>query len=554
MELKTNEEKKVEEIKPSKKKSNLVPMLIIFGFIIAVVVFAGFKIKQAIDAASKNMAGLVSGDMFELEKRNVSNAVRITGSIATASAKSVVSDVTNVKILKLNVEVGDTVKEGDVICVLDSSRLEQQVANLEKNMNVTDENSGMTVDASIRDRDKTVYDANVNVIQAQDGITEAQEKYNQAYNNCCYAKSDYDKAREKYDFAVSDKENADEALEKAEQALAKAKKNRDDTLSDNSVADAEIEKLKADVKTAQALYDTADTAVDSADSAKETSRRAYETACNNLASYERSVGQAIQKKDSTIFDFAHTYTDNSDTIEKNQLADSIDNLNAKLDLQDLKDQITQCTIKAPISGRITAVGVEEGRKYTGSQICAIQDDKDLIVEAMVDQYDIADIEEGQEAVIRTDATGTEEMEGIVSFVSPTPKTETNATTLEVTTTTDYPIKITLKQKNDRLRLGMTAKINILLDSAKNVYAVPYECIHENADGKTYITAVEGTTVSGTNMITTTSQNEINVELGLETDYYTEISGDGLKDGLQILVPPSAEESETGDDVTVSVEE
>lgn len=535
-------ELKKDDHKKSKVSFKRPKKIVILVIILIVLVVAGFRIKQVVDTVKKSMGNMKAGNTFELTKRNISDAVRITGTIASASTKSVVCDVSNVKILKMNVEVGDTVKEGDVICILDSSILEAKLENLKKNMNVTDANSGMTVDESLRDRDKTVYDANVNVSQAQNGITDAQEKYNQAYYNCCYAKSDYDKAREKYDFAVSDKDNAGDALDKAKEALEKAKREYDDSTSVNSTEEEKIKELEAEVKTAETLYDSSCTAVDAADTAKETARRAYETACNNLASYERNVDEAVQKKDSTMFDFAYNYTNKNDSIQKNQLADSVDNLNAKLDAADLEDQIAQCTIKAPISGRITAVGVEEGRKYTGTQICAIQDDKDLIVEAIVDQYDIADIEEGQTAIIRTDATGSQEMEGTVTFVSPTPKTETNATTLEVTMTTDYPIKITLKEKNSRLRLGMTAKINILLSSAKDVYAVPYECIHEDSDGKTYITEVEGSTISESNMVMTTSQNNIYVSTGLETDYYTEVSANGLKEGMQILVPPSEEDT------------
>ncbi len=93
----------------------------------------------------------------------------------------------------------------------------------------------------------------------------------------------------------------------------------------------------------------------------------------------------------------------------------------------------------------------------------------------------------------------------------------------------YEIKIDVKTEDERLRMGLTAKCSIILEEVRDVYAVPYDAIQENSEGSTVVYVSEKTEKGY-------SSKEILVEKGMESDYYVEISGDELRDGLQILIP------------------
>lgn len=93
----------------------------------------------------------------------------------------------------------------------------------------------------------------------------------------------------------------------------------------------------------------------------------------------------------------------------------------------------------------------------------------------------------------------------------------------------YEIKIDVKTEDERLRMGLTAKCSIILEEVRDVYAVPYDAIQENSEGSTVVCVSEKTEKGY-------SSKEILVEKGMESDYYVEISGDELRDGLQILIP------------------
>lgn len=74
---------------------------------------------------------------------------------------------------------------------------------------------------------------------------------------------------------------------------------------------------------------------------------------------------------------------------------------------------------------------------------------------------------------------------------------------------------------------MTAKCSIVLEEVADVYAVPYDAVHTNSDGKSVIYVMDSAS---------SSQKEIVVTKGMESDYYVEISSDELSEGISVLLP------------------
>ncbi len=86
-------------------------------------------------------------------------------------------------------------------------------------------------------------------------------------------------------------------------------------------------------------------------------------------------------------------------------------------------------------------------------------------------------------------------------------------------------------------MGMTARCSIILEEAKDVFAVPYDAIHENQDGTNVIYVEEmpdqdvqerEITEESGNTQDSNGYKEIEVTKGMESDYYVEISGDGFQ--------------------------
>jgi multidrug efflux pump subunit AcrA (membrane-fusion protein) len=518
-----------------------------------------------------------------VQKMDLSNSISVTGTIASADSRSVSAGVNGVEIKAVNVNVGDYVNAGDTIITLDSSSVEEELETAQDSYSL-----------SVTKTNKSLQDAADSVVDAQDAYTDgiseqaalvadAKGTYNEAaakekekktaYEN---AQAATENAKNAYEEANAQKSalqtelqaaeavlnSANETLKNAENAYETAEAT--DKNSDGNI-DAAVYKAytdaKAEQEAAQAAYDQAKqnydkieqakTAYEEAQKAEEQAKQDYETAAGDTSGKYAQYEKAVETQE-------ETNEKNADNIEESQYnysitsQESANNLKSqKNQVQDIEEKLGECVVTAPISGVITSLSVAAGDTYEGGEIFVIQDMTTFIVEATVDEYDISDIAKDMEAVVKTDATDDEQLAGVVTYVAPTPESSGGSQGAASSGSATYAIQITLSDSNDRLRIGMTAKTSILLESAKDVLAVPYDCIQTDESGNQYVEVVSGMTKgagekpegveksdAGTkNAAAETAQTtKIYVETGLESDYYVEVKSDELSEGMMVLIP------------------
>ncbi len=239
-----------------------------------------------------------------------------------------------------------------------------------------------------------------------------------------------------------------------------------------------------------------------------------------------------------------------DEIEELQYKYELEVLNQEYDSTYTKseeyDSITESQsgtqVVAPFSGYITSIDVEVGNNYTqGNTVFTISNTDSFVVEATVDEYDIASLSEGLSAVVKFDATEDEEFTGTVSYVAVTADSSTSSSsssgTGSTTSSSGYEVKITLDGTDDRLRVGMTAKASVILEEATDAYAVAYDCVETDSDGNSYVTVVDD---SG-------NETKVTVTLGLESDYYVQIISDEISEGMLVKATASSGSSSSQED-------
>lgn len=281
---------------------------------------------------------------------------------------------------------------------------------------------------------------------------------------------------------------------------------------------------------------------------------AYPNDSTKKSRYETETAQCKSLYDLDI----DTYESKQDEIET--LQDEIEELQYKYELEQLNqeyndtytksdeyDSVTESQsgtqVVAPFSGYITAINVEEGNNYTqGNTVFTISNTDSFVVEATVDEYDIASLSEGLSAVVKFDATDDEEFTGTVSYVAVTSDSSTSSSSSTTggtssSSSASYEVKITLDGTDDRLRVGMTAKASVILESVEDAYAVAYDCVETDADGNSYVTAVDD---EG-------NETKITVTLGLESDYYVQIISDELTDGMKVKATAASTTSSDSED-------
>ena len=114
----------------------------------------------------------------------------------------------------------------------------------------------------------------------------------------------------------------------------------------------------------------------------------------------------------------------------------------------------------------------------------------------------------------------------MTFVSPTATKNSTKTTDQASTTESvsksratYRVDVSLDEGNEKLRLGMTAKMTFITAEAKNALVVPSSDIQTDMDGNKYVVVQKDDE---------TTEN-ITVSVGISDDFYTEITDGDLKE-------------------------
>lgn len=186
------------------------------------------------------------------------------------------------------------------------------------------------------------------------------------------------------------------------------------------------------------------------------------------------------------------------------------------ELAGLRRQREQCAITAPQSGVITSLTAEVGA--AGAELAVIEDAGALELTVSIKEFDISQIRLGQPAEITSGAGDT--FAGEVCWIAPRAAAGANGETV-------YPVRIAIPKATGALRLGMSGRAEITLESRQNVFVAPLDAVGYDADGNTVVWAEETAEDGSPRFV------PVPVTTGLENDFEVEISGAGLTEGMRL---------------------
>lgn len=321
--------------------------------------------------------------------------------------------------------------------------------------------------------------------------------------------------------------------------LSEAQETLSDAIEDGNDSIASAQEKLSDAR--EEYTDAKEDALDDIEEAKEAVKTAKTSEEKEMA--KKELETARENKKSTLKQKEDSIESAQDAVKSAQSNKEKSVKEAQKQVDEIQDSLEKCVVKATISGTVTALGVEAGDSYSGGTLVQIDDTSSYQVTTTVDEYDISKVEEGQRVVILTEATDEDELEGEITFVAPS----TNSTTISQSesggmssssSSSGYEVQIAITSKDDRLRMGLTAKCSIILEEVNDVFAVPYDAIKESRDGSATITVEDESEESG--------QKEIAVTKGMESDYYVEISGEGLEEGMKVIMSTDVTASENSE--------
>lgn len=147
------------------------------------------------------------------------------------------------------------------------------------------------------------------------------------------------------------------------------------------------------------------------------------------------------------------------------------------DVDRIRDSLTYTTIVSPIDGVVTKVNAEVGEiavtgtmNNAGTVILEVADLNTMLVEARVDETDIAAVEIGQRAVVRMEAYPDQEFDGVVQTVALARSTDTNDRSQY------YEVKVLLDRKGRNIVSGLTADVEIQTERHEQALRVPSQAV------------------------------------------------------------------------------
>lgn len=591
---------------------------------VVLVALAAVLILPGVLGGGKEVPQLDLTDTTVLAYTDLRSTISATGTVESAESTTVYSTVAY-PVMAVHVEVGDQVREGDLLAELDDHSIQNQITSQEISLDLSTRSSSQQVQAAQDNYNnfKSGIDQGLNAT-----LNGAKNQVENAYNNYEKALTAYKRYRDSLD------EGENTALLNAEAAYRSASEARDTAretyrqLSDGydaaaeayaeaeaqwNEANAQLDALKADldaigeeinrytaelaelagiseesrteeqqarvqelnallldlqeeqnqltasrleqelqVYLLQTAYDeaasamsqlesqliSAEKAVDQAEQAYDLQRASYRatvtTVDNTLADYQTNVDTAwdayqdaltsLASTEKTVSEQLKTYENNLNTaqIGANKAAQ-------EESLRQLKENLEDTRITAPVSGTVTAVYAKVGGSGSGL-LFVIEDVDNLVVDTSVKGYDVGAVQPGMKVLIRSDATGDAELEGVLTSIAPTSNKNAMGQT-DVTGEAVFAAEVEVTSKDTDLRIGMEAQLDYILAEASHVLAVPYDAVYKDETGQTCVLAALEQE-DGHYLI-----QSLPVTTGMDDDLDMVITGPEIREGLRVIHDP-----------------
>lgn len=412
-------------------------------------------------------------------------------SFAVVVRKKASSDISShlFKVRKMDLNI--IVSEEGVLQAKESEKISPDIDAEAKIISLVDEGAYVKKGAVLVELDKTGLQAKIDslkleLISVMAELTMAEEELKK------YEQGVYPQTIKELDFAI---EKALAKLEKAKEEMPK--ETNSSVYSKSEIRDAQI-----NVDEAQMNYEKA--ALDKKNFEEFTHNK-------NLLERKTAVETARQKYESKI-----------------------------KQLKDYEQQLTKMTLIAPCDGLVIYGGTDQSRRgrldevtikvgatvYKGQTVITLPNVTKMQVQARIHEVDIQKIKEKQEVHITIDAFPGLALTGRVAQIGALARErDWRSQGVKV-----FDVTIDIDGVNEKLRPGMTAKVDIKVETIKDALAIPIESVFDDPETKTkYCFVMEnGLPVKRVIEIGASDDNFVEVKSGInegEMVYQYDVSGE-----------------------------
>ncbi len=479
----------------------------------------------------------------EVTVGSISTAVSASGTISAPQSSTILWQTTG-NIKSINVTVGDVVKAGDVLAVLDPDSLSAEIVQAQADLLTAQANLADVMDGPSAE---DIAAAKLAIVQAEDTVTSTQRSLNSVLKpNVAYYQEQYQRAQESVSAAQAsvDADQYQISLRSASDALASAKSNleqwqRLETMypgygeqHGNGFVNAQNRYARAVEDYNVALANAQQSSTANINTLTD-ARSALQTAQANLAAAQSGPSSAdvqlyTAKLEQAQADLAAARTKLDDLLsqpDEQAIAD------AKAAVANAEENASRNQIVAPFSGTVLGIYNRVGdRVSSGTNAIVIADVSSLKIQVSVSEVDVNLIAPGQAVSITVDAAPDAEYSGEVDQLISLGSSNSGVVT--------FPVIVNIPNPDPALKPGMSAAVNIIVAEHADAILVPNKAIRV-ANGKRTVTVMNG----GGQI------QQVEVTIGLTNETYSEITSGSLKQGDRLLISTSTSSSSSSTSTT-----
>ena len=400
---------------------------------------------------------------------------------------------------KVNVNVGDQVKKGDILAVLAADSLNASVILAEKTMIEQQEKLEDVLD-SASDRMQAYVTLNAKesaLIKAkleQEALyypRATREEMERAWDKFALANLNFNYAKQDYDYLVSINEPWEGFEEPREIRFGRMRI----VIGGDSRSGRE-RKFEDYVSTYNNLVSAYENYV----------WISGQPSATDYAVAEGNVEVAQMEYDKALEEY----------LSYENLPRAKDVHAAEAGLRNAETNFNQRFIIAPFDGTVTSLTAVEGYYVTrGSAALRLDDKTRIFIPISIPELDISSVKNGAEVSITLDAVSGETFSGHLYTIADASAVSGNTTAFSAVVEVDHP--------DDRMLAGMTAEITMKTHEKTDVLLIPNTAV-TYTDGKPWVTVVNET-----------EHQPLEISLGLVSDNVAEVTSGNLRQGEQLAV-------------------
>lgn len=451
------------------------------------------------DAAAADSAPL--RDLYTVQRGDLRISLVENGTLVAKESKKVAAKIRNEsKILSL-VEEGKDVKEGDVVCKLDSAPVQTQLEQVQLDILQTEAN----LKTARTELEIQAVETAANVRKAEVALDKAKKEIEK------YRDGEAPQARRKLEVALKD----------AETEFNRKQKNYEDSkklLEQNYIKKAELEDHQIAFERATVQKEGA--VNDLAMFDKYTFPMSLTDFETKLADAKREVETAQKRGESTL---------GQKTVAVQQVEKRLKVQQEQL--KERKEDLENMTLKAPCPGIVVYGNPHEpwyrervkvgNTVYGGYTVLTIPDLREMQVKLQIHEADISKLKLGLKAGVTTDSYPGLQLQGEVTKIATVASGDNEwGGSSEVK---KFAVEVTLKTPEVQLRPGISAKVEIHVDVREKTLFLPLQSVFAEDDAHWCYVQAQGQTPTRRKLT-----------IGTSNDNYMEVL-DGLQEGEHVLL-------------------